>query len=189
MRPTGSVRNWPASHRNCEFAWWGRRLRTARHEPDRSSPDPRPQRLAALRHTWLERDAPDVDPPFCAERGIGIVIGGVFNSGILATGACGGARRSFESAGRLSLERVSKIEAVCRSHRVDRPAAALQFPLAHPPPAGATPGARSAALTENFVAGVDQRAPSQLWLELSARGPIRPDAPVPSQRSQIRART
>ena len=88
--------------------------------------------LLAMRYTLLEQDVLDAEFPRCAERGVGIVIGGGYNSGILATGAVPGAMYNYEPAGPAILERVKKIEAVCARHKVPLPAAALQFPLGHP---------------------------------------------------------
>ncbi len=97
--------------------------------------------LLAMRYTLLEQDVLDSEFPRCAERGVGIVIGGGYNSGILATGAIPGAMYNYEPAGPAILERVRKIEAVCARHRVPLPAAALQFPLGHPIVASIIPGA------------------------------------------------
>jgi D-threo-aldose 1-dehydrogenase len=75
--------------------------------------------------------------PRCAEREVGIVIGGGYNSGILATGAV----YNYEPAGSEILERVAKMEAVCKRHGVPIAAAALQFRLGHPTVASIIPGA------------------------------------------------
>jgi D-threo-aldose 1-dehydrogenase len=88
--------------------------------------------LLAMRYTLLEQDVLDSEFPRCAERGVGVIIGGGYNSGILATGAVPGALYNYEPAGPAILERVRKIEQVCARHRVPLPAAALQFPLGHP---------------------------------------------------------
>ena len=72
--------------------------------------------LLAMRYTLLEQDVLDSEFPRCAERGVGIVIGGGYNSGILATGAVPGAMYNYEPAGPAILERVKKIEAVCARH-------------------------------------------------------------------------
>jgi D-threo-aldose 1-dehydrogenase len=88
--------------------------------------------LLAMRYTLLEQEVLDSEFPRCAERGVGIVIGGGYNSGILATGTVPGAMYNYEPAGPAILERVRKIERVCARHRVPLPAAALQFPLGHP---------------------------------------------------------
>ena len=84
--------------------------------------------LLAMRYTLLEQDVLDDEFPRCAERGVGIVIGGGYNSGILATGAVPGAMYNYEPAGPAILERVAKIEAVCRRWNVPLAAAALQLP-------------------------------------------------------------
>ena len=96
--------------------------------------------LLAMRYTLLEQDVLESEFPRCAERGVGIVIGGGYNSGILATGAVPGAMYNYAPAGPEILERVKKIEAVCARHGVPLPAAALQFPLGHPIVASIIPG-------------------------------------------------
>ena len=70
--------------------------------------------------------------PLCEERGVSVVIGGGFNSGILATGAVPGAKYNYAPAPKPIMDRVRAIEAVCTTHDVPLPAAALQFVLAHP---------------------------------------------------------
>ena len=101
--------------------------------------------LLAMRYTLLEQDVLESEFPRCAERGVGIVIGGGYNSGILATGAVPGAMYNYEPAGPAVLERVAKMEAVCKRHNVPLAAAALQFPLGHPIVASIIPGAITAA--------------------------------------------
>ena len=66
--------------------------------------------LVALRYSLLEQEMLDAELPLCTERGIGIVIGGVFNSGILATGASVGAMYNYEPAGPEILAHVTKLE-------------------------------------------------------------------------------
>ncbi len=97
--------------------------------------------LLAMRYTLLETDVLDEEFPRCAERGVGIVVGGGYNSGILATGAIPGAMYNYKPAGPEILDRVAKIEAVCKRHGVSLAAAALQFPLGHPIVASIIPGA------------------------------------------------
>ena len=66
------------------------------------------------------------------ERGIGLMLGGVFNSGILATGAVPGARYNYRPAPPEILAKVARIEAVCRAHGVTLADAARRFALGHP---------------------------------------------------------
>jgi D-threo-aldose 1-dehydrogenase len=132
--------------------------------------------LLALRYTLGEQDTLDEELPLCEERGVGIIVGGVFNSGILATGPVAGAKYNYADAGPEVLDRVRRIEAVCRRHGVPMAAAALQFPLAHPAVVSVIPGAVSA---EN-VALMERPIPAELWAELKQERLLRADAPVPA---------
>ena len=97
--------------------------------------------LVALRYTLLEQETLETELPYCERRNVGIVIGGVYNSGITATGAVEGAKYNYQDATPEIMERVRKIEAVCKAHGVPLAAAALQFPLGHPSVASIIPGA------------------------------------------------
>src|SRR5260370_1264253 len=97
--------------------------------------------LIAMRYTLLEQDVLNEEFPRCAERGVGIVVGGTYNSGILATGAVPGARYNYAPAGAEVMQKVAKMEAVCKRHGVPLAAAAVQFPLGHPIVAAGIPGA------------------------------------------------
>jgi D-threo-aldose 1-dehydrogenase len=136
--------------------------------------------LLAMRYTLLEQDVLESVFPRCAERGVGIVVGGGYNSGILATGAVPGAMYNYEPAGPAILERVSKIERVCACHGVPLPAAALQFPLGHPIVASIIPGAILRAQVERNLAAFRHPIPADLWAELKREKLIRADAPVPA---------
>jgi D-threo-aldose 1-dehydrogenase len=135
--------------------------------------------LLAMRYTLLEQDVLDSEFPRCAERGVGIVIGGGYNSGILATGAVPGAMYNYEPAGPLVLDRVAKIEAVCKRWNVPLAAAALHFPLGHPIVASIVPGAISAKQVEQNLAAFGHKIPADFWAELKHGKLIRPDAPTP----------
>ena len=112
--------------------------------------------------------------------GVGIVIGGAYNSGILATGAVDGARFNYAPAPQDVLDKVSKIEAVCDRHSVSLKAAALQFPLHHPTVASVLPGSRSRTeLTENFNL-VKEVIPNDFWQELKHEELMREDASAPT---------
>lgn len=137
--------------------------------------------LIAGRYTLLEQEALDTFLPLCESRGIGVVIGGPFNSGILATGAVTGALHDYAPAPAEVLARVRRIEAVCRAHRVPLAAAALQFPLAHPAVAAVIPGARSPAEWQNIAASLAVPVPPALWRDLVAEGLLRARAPVPAE--------
>lgn len=135
--------------------------------------------LIAMRYTLLEQDVLDAEFPACEKRGVGVVIGGGFNSGILATGAVAGARYNYAPAGAEVLARVARMEAVCARHGVPLRAAALQFPLGHPIVASIIPGAIAAREVAENVAAFRQPIPADLWAELKREKLIREDAPVP----------
>jgi D-threo-aldose 1-dehydrogenase len=88
--------------------------------------------LLAGRYTLLEQEALNGFLPLCQERGAAVLVGGGFNSGILATGARPGAKYNYSPAPAAVREKVARIEKVCAEYRVPLPAAALQFVTAHP---------------------------------------------------------
>ncbi len=135
--------------------------------------------LVALPYTLLEQGMLEAEFPRCRRDGVGIVIGAVFASGILATGAAAGAKHNYADATPEALAKVARIEAVCRRHGVPLPAAALQFPLGHPAVASVIPGAIAPAQVERNVAAFRHDIPAALWAELKHEGLLRADAPTP----------
>ncbi len=135
--------------------------------------------LVALPYTLLDQQVLDSEFPRCAEKGIGFVIGAVFASGILATGAVQGARYAYSPATPEMLAKVARIEAVCARHGVPIAAAALQFPLGHPLVASVIPGGLSPEHVRQNVAAFRHVIPSALWTELKHEGLLRADAPTP----------
>jgi D-threo-aldose 1-dehydrogenase len=135
--------------------------------------------LVALRYTLLDQRVLDEEFPRCVQAGAGLVIGGVFASGILATGPSPGAKNDYADATPEVLQRVARIEAVCRRHGVPLPAAALQFPLGHASVAAVIPGAILPEQVARNVAAFRQPIPADLWAELRHEGLLRADAPVP----------
>ena len=103
-----------------------------------------------------------------------IVIGGPYNSGILATGAVEGAYYNYAPAPPEILDRVAAIEAVCGRHGVRLPAAALQFPLAHPAVACVIPGGRTRAETEANARPARGGDPGRVLVRAQGAGPRRP---------------
>ena len=131
-------------------------------------------RYSLIDHTGLKELL-----PLCVEKQISIIIGGPYNSGILATGAKPGAKFNYADAPPEILERVRKVEEVCGRHQVPMKAAALQFPLAHPAVAAVIPGARTVAeLEENFRL-ISHPIPGDFWADLRAKGLLPEEAPVP----------
>ncbi len=135
--------------------------------------------LLAGRYTLLDQSALDELLPACVARGTGIVVGGPYNSGILATGAVAGATFDYQPASPAILARVAAIQAVCARHGVALRAAALQFPLAHPAVVAVIPGARIPAEIDDNAALMRAAIPGDLWAELKATKLLRADAPTP----------
>ena len=136
--------------------------------------------LLAGRYTLLEQRALDDFMPLCETRGVGVIIGGPLNSGVLATGARQGAKYDYNDAPAWVLNRVARIEEVCARHDTPIAAAALQFPLAHPAMAAIIPGAVSRAEIQGNFALLRRPIPTALWDELRSLGLIDARAPVPA---------
>ncbi len=135
--------------------------------------------LVAMPYTLLDQEVLDAEFPACVERGVGVVIGAVFASGILAKGPVPGARYAYADPSPAILERTRRIEAVCERHGVPLAAAALQFPLGHPVVASVIPGASSPAQQARTLDWFGHHIPADLWAELKHEGLLREDAPVP----------
>lgn len=132
--------------------------------------------LIAGRYTLLDHaDALRSLMPASTARGLGIVVGGPYNSGILA----GGTHYEYQQATPDILARVDALRAVCAEFNVDIRAAALQFSLAHPAVAAVIPGASQPSRIAENLALVDAAIPAAFWQALRARGLVAVDAPLP----------
>jgi D-threo-aldose 1-dehydrogenase len=126
--------------------------------------------LLAGRYTLLEQQALNSFLPLCEKRGLGIVLGGPYNSGILATGSKKGAFYNYDPAPKDILDRVRKIESVCMSHGTKLVEAALRFPLHHPSVVSVVPGAVSPQQVAMNVETLSAKIPKALWKDLKAQG-------------------
>ena len=136
--------------------------------------------LLAGRYTLLEQTSLDEFLPLCQAKGIGVILGGVYNSGILARGPQPGAKYNYADAPPEILERVRQLEAMCQRHGVPLKVAALQFPLAHPAVNTMVVGAESVEEVAENIAAFRTPIPTALWEDLRADGLIRKEAPVPA---------
>jgi D-threo-aldose 1-dehydrogenase len=136
--------------------------------------------LLAGRYTLLEQPALASFLPLAQEKRIGLMLGGVFNSGILATGATAAAKYNYRPAPPQVLDKVRRIEAVCAAHSVPLHRAALQFPLAHPAVSTLVLGAVKPAEVETQVADLSTPIPLALWRDLKSEGLIEAHAPTPA---------
>ena len=138
--------------------------------------------LLAGRYTLLEQTPLDTFFPRCEERGVGIVVGGPLNSGILAVGPDDpAATYDYDRAPPDIVKRVRGLDRVCRAHGVPLIAAALQFPLAHPVVRSVIPGGANAREVRENAEMLAHPIPAALWSDLRSEGLIRSDAPVPGE--------
>lgn len=139
--------------------------------------------LLAGRYTLLDQSALDGLLPACLAQQTSIVIGGPYNSGILATGTRGGGAMHYDyaPASAAMIARVAAIETIAQDFGVTLPAAALAFVLAHPAVASVIPGMGSARRVTQTLALHAAPIPTQFWTALREAGLIRPDAPVPGE--------
>jgi D-threo-aldose 1-dehydrogenase len=135
--------------------------------------------LCAGRYTLLEQGALDSFLPLCEERGISVVVGGAYNSGLLAD-PNPGTHYNYLPAPPELIERARRLAAVCERHGVPLKAAAIQFPSAHPAVAAVLTGARRPSELDENCALFDRRIPGDLWRELRAEGLLDERAPVPA---------
>ena len=131
--------------------------------------------LLAGRYTLLEQQPLHDLIPACEAAGTGIILGGPYNSGILA----GGDTWNYAKAPNNVADKVSRIAQVCQSHNVPLSAAALQFPLGHPIVASVIPGPRSKLEAEQNIAWFETPIPDSLWSDLKNEKLIDEQAPLP----------
>lgn len=135
--------------------------------------------LLAGRYTLLEQSSLDQFFPACAARGVAVMIGGPYNSGILAAGTRGAAHYDYGAVPPAVMERVAALERVCDVHGVPLAAAALQFPLAHPQVVSVIAGFKTRLEVEQATAMMAWSIPASLWSDLRDMHLIRSDAPTP----------
>lgn len=134
--------------------------------------------LVAGRYTLLDQSALDALLPACVERDVAVVIGGVFNSGILADPSPG-SRFDYVPASTDVRARVAQLQEICRRHGVPLAAAALQFPFAHPQVRSVLIGPRSISELDRNLELLAVEIPPALWDDLRRAGTLHVDAPVP----------
>jgi D-threo-aldose 1-dehydrogenase len=135
--------------------------------------------LLAGRYTLLDQSALPTLFPRCAARDVRVVVGGPFNSGLLA----GGAHFNYVPASAALLDRRALLLSVCEAHGVDLRAAALQFCAAHPVVCAVIPGAKSAEKVAQNVMLINQHILPSFWQALKDDHLISSDVPMP-QRGQ-----
>lgn len=134
--------------------------------------------MLAGRYTLLEQQSLDFMDD-CARTGTGIVIAGVFNSGVLT----GNRKFNYADAPADILARVDALCEVCAQTGVTLQAAALQFALAHPAVVSVVTGARNAEQLAANIGWFEQDIPPEFWQALKSRGLIASGAPVAGEKA------
>jgi D-threo-aldose 1-dehydrogenase len=136
--------------------------------------------LLAGRYTLLDQSALESLFPECERRGVAIIMGGIFNSGILAGGSSGPVQRyNYQPAPGKVVDRVRAIERVCAEYSVPLRTAALQFPFAHPQVVSVVQGCQSPAEVAQNYASLQTEIPGAFWAALKSSGLLDSQAPVP----------
>jgi D-threo-aldose 1-dehydrogenase len=137
--------------------------------------------LLAGRYTLLEQQSLSHFLPLCEQRGASVLIGGAYNSGILATGTRTQhtGYYNYQPAPPDILAHVTRIETVCDDYQVTLAAAALQFPLAHPTVSSVIPGLDTPQQVQRTAQLLDESIPAEFWVALKTQGLMHADAPVP----------
>lgn len=134
--------------------------------------------LIAGRYTLLDQSGlPLLEE--CRKRGVAVLLGGVYNTGILATGAVEGALYQYRPANAEILKKVQDLESCCAGYGVPLPAAALQFAFAHPSVATLVLGLETVSEVNQAFAWLHHPIPHDLWLELVERKLLPPTVPLP----------
>lgn len=133
--------------------------------------------LLAGRYTLLEQGALKELLPVCLDKGVAVIAGGVYNSGVLADPKPG-AHYNYQAAPPELIERAQRIGAVCGRHGVPIKAAAIQFPLGHPAVACVVVGCRSVAQLDESIAMFELAIPPAMWQELKHEGLLAPETPT-----------
>jgi D-threo-aldose 1-dehydrogenase len=132
--------------------------------------------LLAGRYSLLNQPALDKFFPLCAERGAHVVVGGPYNSGLIA----GGTTFEYQEASAEQVAARDRLLAIAKSHGVDLRAAALQFCAAHPVVASVIPGTKNPERVKQNVALMQQSIPAEFWQELKHEGVLPDNAPTPA---------
>jgi D-threo-aldose 1-dehydrogenase len=138
--------------------------------------------LLAGRYTLLDHSGLEVMLPLCERKQVSIILGGPYNSGVLASDLGPDTTYFYQRTPPEVLETARRIKAVCDRHEAPLKAAALQFGLAHPAVAATIPGPRTPEEVEENIAMAGFEIPTDLWAELRAEGLIPTDAPTPQRR-------
>lgn len=134
--------------------------------------------LVAMPYTLLDQSSLDTSMSACLSTETSIIIGAPFCSGILASGIKNKPKYSYESAPPDVINKVMKIEKLCKDHNVNLQAAALQFPLAHKAVVSVIPGVTRKEEVIQNKKFLEEDIPAEFWTHLKEKGLIHPNAPT-----------
>jgi len=134
--------------------------------------------LLAGRYTLLDYSALSEFLPICEKNSISVILGGPYNSGILASDLDENVTYFYETAPRHVIEKAKAIKSICDDFNIPLKAAALQFGLLHPAVAATIPGARHPTEVSENVEMAGLNIPSELWKELKSEGLLPEEAPT-----------
>lgn len=130
-------------------------------------------------YTLLDQSALTKLLPLCQEKGASLLVGGPFNSGILAKGPVPGALYYYQEPSAEILEKTRHIQEIGNKYQIPLPAAALAFPLAHPAVASVVAGSGSPHSVRENLEFIKMNLPDAYWQDLRRSGLIHEDAPIP----------
>ena len=133
--------------------------------------------LVAGRYTLLDHTALDELMPLCLERGISLILGGPYNSGVLASDLGSDTTYFYDPAPKSIIDRAKKIKEICDIFDVPLKAAAIQFGLLHPSVASTIPGPRNSDEVQDNIEMLNVKIPSELWKELKRQDLIHQSCP------------
>ena len=136
--------------------------------------------LLAGRYSLLEQPALESFLPLAVEKNIGIILAGIFNSGILATGAVKGAKYNYADAPPEIMARVGEIEKICQKHGVPLHRAALHFSTFHPAVVTVILGGVKRSEVEANAKAMAEPVPAALWADLKSAGLLDSAAHTPN---------
>lgn len=136
--------------------------------------------LLAGRYTLLEQNCLESFLPRCERRNCSIIVGGPYNSGILATGSKGTPYYNYEPAGNNVIKHVQQIERLCFEFKVTLAAASLQFPMAHPCVVSVIPGLGNVKRIKQTIALFNEKIPAEFWQALKNSELLNALAPTPN---------
>lgn len=137
--------------------------------------------LLAGRYTLFDHQAARPFLDQCVRQNVSVIVGGPFNSGLMAVRPETGARYDYVQADAAVIERAQKIWDVCARYGLAASAVALQFPFAHPAVVSVIPGAQSEAEVMAITEGSSVSIPDALWIDLIREGLVSADVPLPSE--------